>query len=378
MGDATRGGEWAAVRLGRRRRSDRRRGCATGSSGSLEGLTLLEAAAVGGEPLASRRSRPRSARSSRAAPRTGPRRRRDERRRRQRGDAPPRRRRTRSASRSGSGRTRHGPSSERACCSAAGGRCRATTCHALGLPHVTLDLREEFREAVVDPFAAGYAAGDTPNPCARCNGAFRFDALLAFAERAGAETLWTGHYARVVERDGTLLVARASRPREGPVVHALDARSRRARARALPAGRADEGRDARRGGRRRARGGDTRREPGGLLPRGRRLSALSRAAGPARAARARSSTSTARSSAGTTATGRSRPASAGVSAWRPGVRCTSCAPTARAIRSSSATSRGARGDPRSTREGRLYVAVERARGEAPLPLGAGPRPSGVE
>jgi tRNA-specific 2-thiouridylase len=77
---------------------------------------------------------------------------------------------------------------------------------------VTLDLREEFREAVVTPFADGYVAGDTPNPCARCNGAFRFDVLLAFADRAGAEELWTGHYARVVERDGRLLVGRGADP----------------------------------------------------------------------------------------------------------------------------------------------------------------------
>ena len=64
-------------------------------------------------------------------------------------------------------------------------------------------------KAVVDPFVAGYVAGDTPNPCTRCNGAFRFDELLAFARRAGAEALWTGHYARIVERDGRLFVARA-------------------------------------------------------------------------------------------------------------------------------------------------------------------------
>jgi tRNA-specific 2-thiouridylase len=44
----------------------------------------------------------------------------------------------------------------------------------------------------------------------RCNGAFRFDALVAFAERAGADELWTGHYARLVERDGMRLVARAA------------------------------------------------------------------------------------------------------------------------------------------------------------------------
>jgi tRNA-specific 2-thiouridylase len=86
------------------------------------------------------------------------------------------------------------------------------TCHGLGLPHVTLDLREEFLQAVVDPFAAGYAAGETPNPCARCNGSFRFDALLAFAERVGAEELWTGHYARVLEREEGLLVGRGVDP----------------------------------------------------------------------------------------------------------------------------------------------------------------------
>src|ERR687892_1022666 len=103
-----------------------------------------------------------------------------------------------------------GPSAERACCSPEAVAAARATCHALGLPHVTLDLREEFKSAVVDPFAAGYAAGDTPNPCTRCNGAFRFDALLACAERAGAASLWTGHYARIVGRDGRLLVGRAT------------------------------------------------------------------------------------------------------------------------------------------------------------------------
>jgi tRNA-specific 2-thiouridylase len=85
-------------------------------------------------------------------------------------------------------------------------------CHALGLPHVTLDLREAFRDAVVRPFVDGYAAGLTPNPCMRCNGEFRFDRLVDFARRAGADVLWTGHYARIVERGGQRLVARATDP----------------------------------------------------------------------------------------------------------------------------------------------------------------------
>src|ERR671929_814590 len=105
-----------------------------------------------------------------------------------------------------------GPDSERACCSPEAVIAARETCHALGVPHVTLDLRKEFRRAVVEPFVRGYARGETPNPCIRCNGSFRFAELLAFAERAGAARLATGHYARIVRREGGLALARAIDP----------------------------------------------------------------------------------------------------------------------------------------------------------------------
>jgi tRNA-specific 2-thiouridylase len=102
----------------------------------------------------------------------------------------------------------NGPDADRACCSPSAVIAARATCHALGLPHVTLDLREAFRRAVVTPFVRGYARGETPNPCIRCNGSFRFAELLSFATRVGAARLATGHYARIVERDGRLLLAR--------------------------------------------------------------------------------------------------------------------------------------------------------------------------
>src|SRR2546426_6624918 len=102
------------------------------------------------------------------------------------------------------------PDSERACCSPEAVIAARETCHALGLPHVTLDLRDEFRRAVVAPFVRGYARGETPNPCIRCNGSFRFAELLAFAGRAGAARLATGHYARIVQHRQKLLLARAT------------------------------------------------------------------------------------------------------------------------------------------------------------------------
>ena len=103
-----------------------------------------------------------------------------------------------------------GPDAERACCSPDAVLAARATCHSLGVPHVTLDLREEFRRSVVEPFVRGYERGETPNPCIHCNGGFRFARLLAFAERAGAARLATGHYARAVVHKGRLLLARAA------------------------------------------------------------------------------------------------------------------------------------------------------------------------
>ncbi len=107
-----------------------------------------------------------------------------------------------------------GRDSDRACCSPASVIAARETCHSLGIPHFTLDLREDFRQAVVGPFVAGYARGETPNPCIRCNGSFRFAQLLAFARRVGARKLATGHYARVAEHRGRLLLARGVDPQK--------------------------------------------------------------------------------------------------------------------------------------------------------------------
>jgi tRNA-uridine 2-sulfurtransferase len=103
-----------------------------------------------------------------------------------------------------------GPDSERACCSPSSVRAARELCHALGVPHVTLDERETFRRAVVDRFVDGYAQGQTPNPCIACNGSFRFRSLLAFTQRVGAALLATGHYARTCRHRGRLLLARGA------------------------------------------------------------------------------------------------------------------------------------------------------------------------
>jgi len=103
-----------------------------------------------------------------------------------------------------------GPDVERACCSPEAVLAARAACHARGTPHVTIDARREFLKAIVEPFVRGYGRGETPNPCITCNGFFRFGRLLEFARRAGAARLATGHYARIVEHRGRRLLARAS------------------------------------------------------------------------------------------------------------------------------------------------------------------------
>ncbi|HEU4941921.1 MAG TPA: tRNA 2-thiouridine(34) synthase MnmA [Gaiellaceae bacterium] len=208
VGDASRDGEWRLVRLSVD--GDRIVGAdAEGLDRPLEGLTLLDAAAVGGDELTvdalasaigpifrARRDPDRVAvamsggvDSAVALLRAGPK---------------------------AVGVTLRlwidpeGPDVDRACCSPEAVIAARETCHRLGIPHVTIDARKEFLRAIVEPFVRGYRRGETPNPCIRCNGFFRFGRLLQFARQAGAARLATGHYARTVEHRGRLLLARGT------------------------------------------------------------------------------------------------------------------------------------------------------------------------
>ncbi|HKI67819.1 MAG TPA: tRNA 2-thiouridine(34) synthase MnmA [Solirubrobacterales bacterium] len=103
----------------------------------------------------------------------------------------------------------------KACCSPEAVLGARAVAHSLDIPHLTLDLEEEFRRRVVGTFLDGYGAGATPNPCIVCNGEVRIAAMVDLAERLGAARLVTGHYARIVEdADGPLLAAAADQDKD--------------------------------------------------------------------------------------------------------------------------------------------------------------------
>lgn len=83
------------------------------------------------------------------------------------------------------------------CCNAQTASRSAAVAKSLGIPLRILDMEEEFKREVVDPFLEGYRAASTPNPCIRCNRTLKFGSLLQLAEELGCDRLATGHYARV-------------------------------------------------------------------------------------------------------------------------------------------------------------------------------------
>ena len=68
---------------------------------------------------------------------------------------------------------------------------------AIGIPYYVVNHEERFEREVVRPFVAEYLSGRTPIPCSLCNNHLKFDQLLIVARQIGADTLATGHYARV-------------------------------------------------------------------------------------------------------------------------------------------------------------------------------------
>ena len=83
------------------------------------------------------------------------------------------------------------------CCSPDDFRDARAVADTIGFPHYVLDMEDEFRRAVLDPFRDDYAHGRTPSPCVRCNTFVKFDALVTRAAAVGADRVATGHYARL-------------------------------------------------------------------------------------------------------------------------------------------------------------------------------------
>ncbi|MCW4354586.1 tRNA 2-thiouridine(34) synthase MnmA [Hoyosella sp. YIM 151337] len=90
----------------------------------------------------------------------------------------------------------------RGCCSREDAGDARRAADVLGIPFYVWDFADKFKEDVIDDFVASYAAGETPNPCLRCNEKIKFSALAERAYALGFDAVVTGHYAQL--DDGVL------------------------------------------------------------------------------------------------------------------------------------------------------------------------------
>jgi tRNA-specific 2-thiouridylase len=100
------------------------------------------------------------------------------------------------------------------------GHCTATedfedvrrVCAQIGIPYYSVNFEKEYREKVFQYFLDEYRKGRTPNPDVMCNREIKFGDFLRQAKRLGADFIATGHYARIIEKDGRKYLARGADP----------------------------------------------------------------------------------------------------------------------------------------------------------------------
>jgi tRNA-specific 2-thiouridylase len=89
------------------------------------------------------------------------------------------------------------------CCSLDGINDARRLALRLGIPHYTVDFSETFKEQIINYFVEDYLAGNTPNPCVKCNRQIKWAEMLRKADSLGAEYIATGHYAQIIHDEAT-------------------------------------------------------------------------------------------------------------------------------------------------------------------------------
>ncbi|MDU0328664.1 MULTISPECIES: tRNA 2-thiouridine(34) synthase MnmA [Paenibacillus] len=81
-------------------------------------------------------------------------------------------------------------------------------CEQIDIPYYTVNFEKQYYDKVFAYFLEEYKRGRTPNPDVMCNREIKFGEFLNKALDLGADYVATGHYARVVEENGTFKLLR--------------------------------------------------------------------------------------------------------------------------------------------------------------------------
>jgi len=95
------------------------------------------------------------------------------------------------------------------CCSIGTLNKARIVCDRLNVPHYVINRVDQFAKEVITNFRESYEQGITPNPCVRCNSLVRWPELIQLADELGIDFVATGHYARIKDEKGRLLIHKA-------------------------------------------------------------------------------------------------------------------------------------------------------------------------
>ena len=95
------------------------------------------------------------------------------------------------------------------CCSIKDTEDARQVADKLGIPYHIFHYEAEFKDKVIEPFVCSYEHGETPNPCIRCNRYLKFESLYNKGRELGCDVIVTGHYARIIEKNGHFYLAKA-------------------------------------------------------------------------------------------------------------------------------------------------------------------------
>jgi tRNA-specific 2-thiouridylase len=97
---------------------------------------------------------------------------------------------------------------KKGCCSILDASDARRVADRLDIPFYVLNFQADF-ERLINYFVDEYLSGRTPNPCVLCNTWLKFGKLWSFGKQLDADFLATGHYARIVQPNGTPELHRA-------------------------------------------------------------------------------------------------------------------------------------------------------------------------
>ncbi|MFC1640419.1 tRNA 2-thiouridine(34) synthase MnmA [Patescibacteria group bacterium] len=92
---------------------------------------------------------------------------------------------------------------ENVCCSEESICIAKKVCEKVGVPHVVVDVADQFQKETMEYFTSELRKSRTPNPCVVCNRRLKFAELFEWAHENDIDYVATGHFAKTLKNPDT-------------------------------------------------------------------------------------------------------------------------------------------------------------------------------